>query len=120
MLFDVYVDNSDQFQAWVKNQQLPIPQLTGQAAQGEQEFLNGPCVGCHTINGTKAQGKVGPNLTHLGSRLTYAGGVGTNTFESMATWLADPQAVKPGTLMPNLHLSQSQIADIVAFLVNLK
>ena len=120
MLFDVYVDTPEQFQAWVQNQQLPIPQMTGQAAQGEQEFMNGPCVGCHTINGTKAQGKVGPNLTHLGSRFTYAGGIGLNTYESMATWLANPQAVKPGNLMPNLHLSQSQINDLVAFLVNLK
>jgi cytochrome c oxidase subunit 2 len=120
MLFDVYVDTPEQFQAWVKNQQSPIPQLTGQAAQGEQEFLKGACVGCHTIDGTTAQGKVGPNLTHLGSRFIYAGGVGINTYESMATWLANPQAVKPGTLMPNLHLSQSQIDDIVTFLVNLK
>jgi cytochrome c oxidase subunit 2 len=120
MLFDVYVDTSDQFQAWVKNQQAPIPQMTGQAALGEQEFMKAACVGCHTINGTAAQGKVGPNLTHLGSRFIFAGGVGTNTYESMQAWLADPQAIKPGTLMPNLHLSQSQINDIVTFLVNLK
>ncbi len=120
MLFDVYVDTPDQFQAWVKDQQSPVPQLTGQAALGEQEFLKDACVGCHTIDGTIAQGKVGPNLTHLGSRLIFAGGVGTNTYENMATWLANPQAIKPGTIMPNLHLSQTQIDNLVAFLVNLK
>ncbi len=120
MLFDVYVDTPDQFQAWVTNQQQPIPQMTGQAAKGEQEFMSLACVGCHTVNGTAAQGKVGPNLTHLGSRFTYAGGIGINDYESMAAWLADPQAIKPGTIMPNLHLSQSQIADLVAFLINLK
>jgi cytochrome c oxidase subunit 2 len=120
MLFDVYVDTPEQFQAWVANQQSPIPQLSGQAAVGEQEFLKAACVGCHTVDGTIAQGKVGPNLTHLGSRFIYAGGVGINTYESMAAWLADPQAIKPGTLMPNLHLTQSEIDDIVAFLINLK
>jgi cytochrome c oxidase subunit 2 len=120
MRFDVVVESPDQFQAWVKQQQSPLPPMAGDAAQGEQIFLNGACVGCHTIDGTKAQGKIGPNLTHFATRQIFAGGVLKNTPDNLATWLADPQKVKPGNLMPNLHLSTQQIDALVAYLESTK
>jgi cytochrome c oxidase subunit 2 len=120
MRFDVVAESPDQFQAWVKQQQTPLPPMTGDAAQGEQVFMNGPCVGCHTIDGTKAQGKVGPNLTHFATRHVFAGGILDNTPANVATWLGDPQKVKPGNVMPNLHLSTQQIDALVAFLESTK
>ncbi|HMD87883.1 MAG TPA: c-type cytochrome, partial [Anaerolineaceae bacterium] len=120
MRFTVVVDTPAQFQTWLNQQETAIPTLTGQAAQGEQDFLNGACIGCHTVDGTKAQGKIGPNLTHFASRTVFAGAVLTNTPANLAEWLADPQTVKPGTLMPNLHLTQDQINNLVAFLESLK
>ncbi len=94
--------------------------MTGNAAEGEQVFMASPCVGCHTIDGTKAQGKLGPNLTHFGTRQILAGGVLDNTPENLAIWLRDPQAVKPGNQMPNLHLSTQQIDVLVTFLESTK
>lgn len=120
MRFDVVVETADQFQAWVKAQQAPVASVSGAAAQGEQVFMNGACIGCHTINGTNAKGLTGPNLTHFASRSVFAGATLQNTPENVAKWLADPQAVKPGNLMPNLHLSQTQINQLVAFLESLK
>jgi cytochrome c oxidase subunit 2 len=121
MRLRIIVDDPGTFDAWVKDQQAGIPQnLTGAAAQGEQVFLNGPCIGCHTINGTKAQGKIGPNLTHFASRTSFAGSSLENTPDNVTKWLQDPQAIKPGNLMPNLHLSQEQISQLVAFLESLK
>jgi cytochrome c oxidase subunit 2 len=120
MRFNVIVETPEQFQTWVKQQQAPVATMNGAAAQGEQVFLNGACIGCHTIDGTKAQGKVGPNLTHLASRNIFAGGIMQTNRADLSTWLADPQKVKPGTLMPNLHLSQDQINQLVTFLENLK
>ena len=120
MRLQVIVETPEQFQTWVKGQQAAVPAMTGDAATGEQVFLNGPCVGCHTIDGTKAQGKVGPNLTHFASRSVFAGAVLDNTPQNVAQWLADPQKVKPGNLMPNLHLPQNQIDELVAFLESLK
>ncbi len=120
MRFDVVVQTSDQFQAWVTQQQAPVATMTGAAAQGEQLFLNGACIACHTINGTKAQGKVGPNLTHLASRSLFAGASFDNNAANLKRWLSDPPAMKPGTQMPNLHLSQSDIDALVAFLTSLK
>ena len=117
---DVIVETPEQFQAWVEGQQAAVPPMTDDAATGEQVFMNGPCVGCHTIDGTKAQGKVGPNLTHFASRGVFAGATLDNTRANMSKWLADPQQLKPGTLMPNLHLPQNQIDELVAFLESLK
>ncbi len=120
MRFDVVVETADQFQAWVKAQQAPVASASGTAAQGEQVFMNGACIGCHTINGTNAKGLAGPNLTHFASRSVFAGATLQNTPADVAKWLSNPQAVKPGNLMPNLHLSQTQIDELVAFLESLK
>ncbi len=120
MRFQVIVEIPDQFQSWVKQQQAPVAQMTGDAAKGEQLFLTGACIGCHTVNGTKAQGKIGPNLTHLASRKLFAGAVFDTNVEHLKNWLANPQAMKPGTLMPNLNLSQADIDALAAYLISLK
>lgn len=120
MRLDAVVEMPDRFQAWVEGQQAPVAQMTGDAAKGEQVFMTGSCVACHTIDGTQALGKVGPNLTHFASRQVFAGGVLDNTPQNLAQWLADPQKVKPGNLMPNLHLTQAQIDELVAFVASLK
>jgi len=111
MRFVVIVDSQADFDKWVTDQQSPIPTPTGDAAQGEALFMKG---------GTPAQGKVGPNLTHVKSRTIIAGGALDNTTGNMWTWLTDPQAVKPGTVMPNLHLSQQDIILLAEFLDTLK
>lgn len=120
MRFTVIVDSPEQFQAWVKDQQAAIPTLSGAAAQGKQIFTTGSCIGCHTVNGTNAKGTLGPNLTHFASRGAFAGATLENTPENVARWLTDPQAVKPGNDMPNLHLTKDQINSLVAFLESLK
>jgi cytochrome c oxidase subunit 2 len=116
----VVAESPDQFQTWVKAQQAPVPEVTGAAARGRDAFLAGACMGCHTVNGTKAKGQVGPNLTHFASRQVFAGVQYPNTAENVGHWLSDPQAMKPYNLMPNLHLSTNQISDIVAYLESLK
>ncbi len=119
MLFNVVVDSPDQFQAWVQQQQAPVAAVTGAAAEGEQTFMTGACIGCHTLDGTKAKGTLGPNLTHFASRGAFAGAVLPNTPDNLTRWLTDPQAVKPGNDMPNLHLTKEQIAALVAYLESL-
>ncbi len=120
MRMQVVVEDTDQFQAWVKQQQAPLPAMTGDLANGYQLFMNNGCFACHTLQGTDAQGKVGPDLTHFASRQTLAGGILDNPPDNLTTWLANPQAVKPGTQMPDLGLSADKIAALVAFLEALK
>jgi cytochrome c oxidase subunit 2 len=83
-------------------------------------FQTRGCVACHTINGTPAQGKIGPNLTHVASRGVIAGAVLENTPDNLRTWLKDPPAVKPGSIMPNLNLSDHELDVLVAYLSSLK
>jgi len=79
------------------------------------------CVGCHTVKGTTAAGKIGPELTHVASQKSIAGGVLSPVDEANLTrWIKDPPAVKPGTKMPNYNLSDQQIHDIVQWLLTLK
>lgn len=109
------------FQAWVDSMKRPAVEPTSDlAVAGKKVFMSNACIGCHTIDGTVAQGKIGPNLTHVGSRRTIAAGVLKNTPEDIATWIADPQAVKPGALMPKLPLSGAQRKQLAAYLSSLK
>lgn len=121
MRFQVIVQSPSDFEAWAKQQAAGPVEVTDKLArQGKDIFFQSACVGCHTIQGTAAQGKTGPNLTHVGSRKTLAAGTIENTPENMARWIQNPDAVKPGVLMPNLHLSSDQVAALVAYLQSLK
>lgn len=121
MRFRLVSQSKADFDAWVASEQKPSLQPTAADARaGQQVFMSSACVGCHTIAGTNANGKIGPNLTHIGSHLTLAGAVLDNNPQDLATWLRDPPAVKPGTVMPNLHLTDQQINELVAYLESLK
>jgi cytochrome c oxidase subunit 2 len=115
------VQSPDDFAAWIKAQGKPASAPTGDLAiQGAQLFQALACRSCHAINGTEANGNVGPDLTHLASRQTIAAGVLENTPENLTAWLKNPQAVKPGNHMPNLGLTDPQINQLVAYLETLK
>jgi cytochrome c oxidase subunit 2 len=113
--------------------------LTGDAERGRDLMTKGGggCVGCHMINGNPVMmGVIGPNLTHIGSRTTIAGGIYPNDTKHLALWIKNARYMKPGVLMPTLGrfqhdplmnmtvpasgLTDAQIADIVAYLQALK
>ena len=122
MLLRVYVDTPEQFTAWVKNQQQPAAQSAPQdnaVAAGRHVFETQACVNCHTVAGTAAVGRFGPDLTHLMSRATIAAGAATNTPENLRAWIQEPDHFKPGVLMPAMQLSDEQIDQLVAYLTTL-
>lgn len=120
MGFRVIAESVTSFSDWMRAQQANAAQpTTDQQKAGAQDFVR-ICSACHTARGTQAQGKIGPDLTHFGSRQTLAADMLDNTPQNVATWLHDPQAVKPENLMPNLHLDQATIDQLVAYLENLK
>jgi cytochrome c oxidase subunit 2 len=82
--------------------------------------MGAACARCHAIRGTAAQGTVGPDLTHVGSRTALAALTIPNTPAEMLRWISDPQSVKPEAKMPALHLSPGQFRDIVAYLEGLR
>jgi cytochrome c oxidase subunit 2 len=123
MNFVVVAESQDAYSSWFQNQQLEAAApTTDQQTRGRDLFLHQGCVACHNIAGVAAIGaKVGPNLTHFGGRQLIAGWVLDNTPENLATWLANPQAVKSGSDMVLAQpLTPDQISDLVAYLENLK
>ncbi len=77
------------------------------------------CIACHAIDGVSF-GVLGPNLSHVGSRGTIAGGILPNTTDGLRRWLADPLVEKPGSLMPNVGLSNDELDALVAYLQSLR
>jgi len=124
MLFRVIVQSPEDFQAWLASQSAPPiePAAESDEAKGKAILLNPnyKCVGCHTINGTNAQGVTGPNLTHFASRSCFAGCMFQNTTENLTRWLTNPQAMKPGNLMVINPLTPDEISALTAYLESLK
>jgi cytochrome c oxidase subunit 2 len=84
-------------------------------------FLAQSCAECHTIRGTSAAGRVGPDLTHVGARRTLAALTIPNTPSQLYAWITNPQAVKPGARMPGFaSLPAAQRRALVAYLEGLK
>ncbi len=109
------------FAGWEAAQEaVPALPSIGLAGKGAQYFRQLSCASCHTIRGTGATARVGPDLTHVASRETLAAGRLVNTPENLAHWLHEPDVVKPGCKMPNLHLTQDQQAALVAYLETLR
>jgi cytochrome c oxidase subunit 2 len=121
MRFRVVAASEEEFQAWITAQRQPAEPPTDTLTQtGADLFVQKGCIGCHAVAGTLAQGVVGPNLTHFGSRQTLAAGIMENTPENLHRWLKNPLAVKPASLMPNLGLTDADIAALTAYLYRLK
>jgi cytochrome c oxidase subunit 2 len=119
----LYVHAPADFKAWVDNQKqaAAAPAAGTGAAHGAQLFVQKGCAGCHTIEGVPAAvGKQGPSLSHFGNRSTVAAGMAENNAENLARWLRNPQAFKPGALMPNLGLNEDEIAALSEYLLSLK
>jgi cytochrome c2 len=100
----------------------PVVEPGSPAAEGQQLIASQPCVGCHTIPGIPgATGTVGPNLAGIASRTKIAGGAVNNTSpDDLKKWILNPPALKPGTLMPNVGLTDDQATKVVAYLELLK
>lgn len=111
----------EEFDAWVRNQRaLPTDPVAGSpAATGKELFTSKGCGGCHTVEGY-TRGELGPNLTHLMSRETFAGAIFPLTSDNLRAWLRDPPGEKPGAKMPNLGLTSEDITRLIAYLETLQ
>ena len=118
MLIRVFVDSPSQFERWLEDQQQRATEDPA-LKSGRSAFLAQSCVNCHRVHGTAAQGTYAPDLTHLMSRKTLASGMIENTAENLRRWVADPQQVKPGCLMPAFGLSGREREEIVRYLLTL-
>jgi cytochrome c oxidase subunit 2 len=122
MLLRAVVESRADFDRWVRAQQQSAPEdavLSAEAMEGRRIFNATACVNCHTIAGTAAAGRFGPDLTHLMSRETIAAGVASNDAVDLPRWMQNPAAIKPGCLMPSMNLTDKQLDRVTAYLLTL-
>jgi len=121
MRFKVFVDTQEDFDAWMANQQKPAYQPQTEDEQvGFKEIDSGACAACHSLDPSEIDtDKVGPNLSHLFSRTTFAGGSFELNEENLRSWLHDTQAMKQGNDM-EITIPDRQFEQIVAYLMKLK
>lgn len=121
MALRVFAQRPAAYRAWLSGQKRPAPAAaTSLETAGEQVFMHSQCESCHTIAGTPAHGAIGPNLTHIGSRTSIASDTLVNTPKNLAAWIRDPQAIKPGVVMPDLGLSNQKVREVTAYLESLR
>ncbi len=96
MRFRVVVDSLGDFERWVAgmNTPPPAPEAESFLASGQSVFIQN-CSSCHAVAGTVAAGRIGPDLSRFGSRLTIGAGIMDNTEENLVEWITNTTAVKP-------------------------
>jgi cytochrome c oxidase subunit 2 len=116
MAVQVVVQPKAAFRRWLAANERPATA----GGNGEQAFRHAGCGDCHQVRGTAATGRIGPDLTHIGSRSTLAALTLPNTPTELAEWIRRPQHFKPGSKMPDLRLSDAEWAAIESYLRSLR
>jgi cytochrome c oxidase subunit 2 len=119
MLLRVYVQPRDEFERWIQQQRQPASG-SDVVYEGRRVFETTACINCHTVSGTVANGRFGPDLTHLMSRETIAAGAALNTPKNLRLWIQKPDAIKPGSLMPAMELNDQELDAVTAYLETLR
>jgi len=119
MLLRVYVQTRVEFDHWIQEQTQPA-HMSGAASEGQHIFETTACINCHAVAGTVADGRFGPDLSHLMSRDTIAAGAAPNTPENLRRWIQNPDSIKPGSRMPAMELSDRELDAVTAYLTTLR
>ena len=110
-----------EYRKWAEHQrQHARPPVSADEQHGQQVLQSVSCPICHTVGGTEASGKTAPDLTHFASRRSIAAGALPNHREELASWITDPQHVKPGSFMPPTRLEARDLQSLVAYLESLQ
>jgi cytochrome c oxidase subunit 2 len=122
MQFLVVAEPEEQFQRWLQQQMQPAQDpVEPVLLHGRKVFLHSRCIECHTIRGVHvAKQNIGPDLTHVGSRLTLAAKTIPNTIGHMGGWIMAPQDIKPGSLMPPTPLEPEDLRALIYYLQSLE
>ena len=122
MLFEVHVVPDDAFEGWLARQERPAEDPADPlAVRGRAAFLANGCGACHSVRGTPAGGRIGPDLTHVGGRGAIAAGRLPGGAPDFHRWIARPESIKPGARMPAFHmLPPEELRAMAAYLEGLR
>jgi cytochrome c oxidase subunit 2 len=121
MGLDIVAEDEATFATWLSAQRAPaaVPR-DSESAHGRLVFETGSCAMCHTITGTRAAARAGPDLTHIASRRSLAADALPNGPGFLAGWIVDPQRIKPGVRMPSNRLEPGDLRSLLAYLGSLR
>jgi cytochrome c oxidase subunit II len=122
MTFYVVVSSKEQFEVWLNQQREPAQSpVAPLALSGEKIFLTSGCGACHAVRGTGARGVVGPDLTHVGSRMSLGAGILPNSTDDFLQWLTHNHTIKPEVHMPSFSmLPKEDLHALAAYLDGLQ
>ncbi|MFF4888460.1 cytochrome c oxidase subunit II [Micromonospora chersina] len=121
MAFLVVAQPRADFDAWLARLDAPARAPRTEAERrGQQTFAQGTCAACHTVRGTAAQGRVGPDLSNVGSRWSIGAGAVPNDAGHLGGWIANSQTVKPGNAMPPQPVDADRLPDLITYLRSLE
>lgn len=122
MAFSVVVMEPERFRPWIEGQARPAASPGDPlGARGQTAFMAHGCTACHTIRGTAAAARIGPDLTHVGSRRQIAAETLPNDRPSLTRWIAESESIKPGVHMPAFRaLDRDELSALAAYLSDLK
>lgn len=122
MALHVVAEEREKFDAWRQAQAQPARPPAAQHAAGMRAFADHRCDACHTVRGVTAESQLGPDLTHIGSRLFLGAGTLPNTQAALSHWVAHVQEIKPGARMPSSHqrLDTATLASVAGWLASLE
>ena len=122
MLLRIVAEPPEQFARWVEQQRQTAARAPADpvAAAGRRVFMSTVCTGCHAVAGTVAQGRAGPDLTHLMSRATIGAGVAPNVRERLRAWIRNPDGLKHGVLMPAMQIDDRYLDQLLTYLLTLR
>jgi cytochrome c oxidase subunit II len=121
MALHIVAETPEAFESWRAAQARPAAATPPERVRGRQAFLAQRCDACHAVRGVSAGARLGPDLTHVASRLHLAAGTLPNTSVSLAHWVAHVQQVKPGARMPSYErLDPETLAALAEWLASLQ
>ena len=122
MSFYVVAQTAEEFRTWVAKESRPAVEHGSEAVtRGKQLFLQSGCGACHTVRGTTAAGVIGPDLTHVGSRLSLAAGTLRTSAGAFSEWVVNNQHIKPDNKMPPFNIfTRTQLEDLALYLESLE
>ena len=120
MAMYVVAQTPEDFERWREEQIAPAHLSDDESTVDGRQTFELRCGACHTVRGGGAGGIAGPDLTHLMSRVNIAAGLLPNAPGYLSAWIADPQKLKPGTLMPRVDLAARELQAIGGFIQTLK
>jgi cytochrome c oxidase subunit 2 len=121
MRFEVVAVTPDDYERWLRHMAEPAAEPATAAQQaGYDTFMDSTCAACHTIDGTPADGRRGPSLTHFAARRWLGAGAAPNDRGHLAGWVVNAQALKPGNPMPPIEIEADRLSDLVTYLESLE